>query len=263
MNHRDNVEPSFDARQHEHAEDLLEDYALGTLPADDQAWMETHIASCPECKEELAPLIAALQALPFAAPEPDIQMSDDVWDRIAHSVQKPDATVADDTFVPLESSTVWNLPPERPRTLHVLPRQWLTVAALMLISLIAGTLLGQLLPRFGEDEVQTQQIAIQFTDPNITATGELRYIPDEQVFVLTVNGMPAAPEGHVYQAWLIQGDTPVSAGVMKGQQNEIASVGNRSQFDTFAITVEPGPLGNETPTSEPILVAPLHDNDAG
>jgi hypothetical protein len=172
--------------------------------------------------------------------------------------------MADSTFVPLpEKPVVWSLPPAGSEPARFSTRQWLMVAALMLLSVIGGALLGQVLPQFGEDEGQAQQIAIQFTDPNITASGELRYLPDEKIFVLTVNGMPEAPEGHVYQAWLFEGDTPIPAGVMNSEQGEVASVGERSEFDTFAITVEPGPLGNQAPTSEPILVAPLHGNDEG
>jgi hypothetical protein len=170
--------------------------------------------------------------------------------------------MADATFIPLgEEPVVWDLPPAGSGPTRFSTRQWLMVAALMLVSLIGGALLGQALPQFAEDEPQAQQIAIQFTDPDITATGELRYLPDEQIFVLTVNDMPEAPEGYVYQAWLIQGDEKIPAGVMNTDQGEIASVGNRSQFDTFAITVEPGPLGNHSPSSEPILVAPLGSNE--
>ncbi|HVL25342.1 MAG TPA: anti-sigma factor, partial [Thermomicrobiales bacterium] len=137
------------------------------------------------------------------------------------------------------------------------PRQWLMVAALMVLSLIGGTLLGQVLPRFNADE--GQQIPIQFTDPTISATGELRYLPDEQVFVLDVTGMPEPPTGHVYQAWLIDAGGPIPVGVMDPASGEFASAGNRSQYTTFAITVEPGPLGNAAPTTEPVLVAQLDD----
>lgn len=264
MNHGDVVKQSSDALHHEAAEELLEDYALGTLSDADRARMDAHVESCPICKEELAPLMNAVQALAFAAPEPGVEMSDETWNRIAKGISRADIGMSDPTFVPLhDEPIVWNLPPAGSQPTRMTPRQWLLVAALMLLSLIGGTILGQVLPQLGDEESDVQQIAIQFTDPSITATGELRYLPDEGIFLLSVNDMPAAPEGYVYQAWLIQGDAKIPAGVMNTEQGEIASVGDRSQFDTFAITVEPGPLGTETPTSEPILVAPLHGNDEG
>lgn len=264
MDQREALNQLSDAIQHEQAAELLEDYILGTLPVDQQEQMDHHLASCAICQEELGPLMSAVQALPFAAPEPDVQMSDDLWDRISRGIAGKEPRVADTTFVPLaEQPDAWTVVPAAPEPTRFSSRQWLLVAALMLVSLIGGALLGQVLPRFGEDQPKTQQIAIQFTDPNITATGELRYLPDEEIFVLSINDMPAAPEGYVYQAWLIQGDAPIPAGVMDTSQGELASVGDRSQFDAFAITVEPGPFGNQEPSSDPILVAPLHGSDEG
>jgi hypothetical protein len=136
------------------------------------------------------------------------------------------------------------------------------VAALMVLSLVTGAVIGQVLPRIGDDGPESQQIEIQFTDPNITATGALRYLPEEQVFVLEVTGMPEPPAGFVYQAWLIDGNAPIPVGVMNTESGELASAGNRDQFQTFAITVEAGPLGSAAPTSEPILVAALHETDS-
>lgn len=250
------MRPSPDAHHHEYAESLLEDYVLGTLSADDREWMDAHLWNCPTCQEETAAMAAAVQALPFGAPEPDVPVSDDLWDRIERSVTSTDAGP-----VPLSTepapTPVADQPPPPPQRLR--PRQWLMIAALMLLSLAGGVVLGQVVPLFDEDEPETQTIAIEFTDPGITATGELRYMPEEQVFVLTIDDMPEAPEGHVYQAWLIEDDQPVPAGVMNIAQGEVASVGDRNQFDTFAITVELGPLGNDAPTSDPIIVAPLQE----
>jgi hypothetical protein len=44
---------------------------------------------------------------------------------------------------------------------------------------------------------------------------------------------------------------------------EMATTGDRDAYQTFAITVEQGPLGNPAPTSDPIIVASLQDTDAG
>lgn len=250
-----------DARTHKDAEELLEDYVLGTLSDADRVWMASHLQTCEICQEELAPLIGAMQALPFAAPEPDIQMSDAVWDRIERNISRPDTAPANAPFVPLKTDLAPQNVTHHPSPIRKMRAPWPAVAALMVLSLIGGILLAQVLPSIGEEDIQSQQIAIQFTDPDITATGELRYLPDEQVFVLSIDNMPAAPAGYVYQAWLIKGDSPVPAGVMNVSQGEVASTGDRSQFDAFAITVEPGPFGNQAPTSEPVLVAPLHDTN--
>jgi anti-sigma-K factor RskA len=258
------VTASPDFRYH-HADDLLEDYLLGTLSAEDSAWVREHIHTCAQCQAEVESLMGAIQALPFAAPDPEVAMSDDLWSRIERSVA-PSATVSAgrDTFVPLpdvshaQGTGLRSL--VSPRTSGLQGRQWMMVAALMALSLLTGGVLGWALTSLGDDEPEADRIAIQFTDPSITATGELRYLPEEKVFVLEMTGMPEPPDGYVYQAWLIDEDAPVPVGVMDTDSGEFASSGDRDAYQTFAITVEAGPLGNAAPTSDPILVAPLHDD---
>ena len=238
---------------HARADELLEAYLLGTLPAADAAWMQVHIARCARCQAELGELLPAAQALPLAAPEPPVTLSDTVWYRIEQAILADNA--AGQTRAPAP------VPLRREEPARGLSgRQWLLVAALMLLSLIGGTVLGQVLPRIGEED-EGREIAIQITDPSISATGELRYLPDEQVFILNVKGMPEPPPGHVYQAWLISDGTPVPAGVMNPALGEFASAGSPDAFQTFAVTIEPGPLGNDAPTTEPVLVAQLDEPD--
>jgi anti-sigma-K factor RskA len=252
--------PSNTHHNHDHADDLLDGYLLGTLSTEDAAWIESHVHECPRCREEIAPLMAAVQALPFSAPAPDVPMSADLWDRIERSVSSPTAPKREHTaFIPLSSHEI---PRERtassPRRWGT--REWLAIAAVALISLLGGTALGQALPQFlGDEEPEQQVIALQFTDPDVTASGELRYLPDEQVFVLEIAGLPELPEGQVYQAWLIDGSAPVPVGVVDAATGEMASSGDRNAYQTFAITVEQGPLGNPAPTSDPIIVASLQE----
>jgi anti-sigma-K factor RskA len=236
---------------HHHPDELLEDYLLGTLRAEDVALMQEHLENCSRCQAELEPLMGAVYALPFGAPEPDVQISDDLWNRIEHSI-----LVSPDAPTPASESNVRSLPPVRMR-----PGQRMFIAAVILLLILGGALLQRTLPLGGNDESDEQQIAIQFTDPNIDATGDLRYLPEEQVFLLDVTGMPEAPEGYVYQAWLIQGDTPIPVGVMNAGTGAFATAGDRDEFEMFCVTLEKGPLGNAAPTSAPILVAPLHEDE--
>jgi hypothetical protein len=247
--------PDQHDRRHRYAAEMLEDYALSTLYADEAAWIEEHLTTCPSCQRALDPLIAAAQSLVFAAPDPPVPVSDDLWDRIARSLPPADASppAADAPAEPLPS----NIRPFRPRQL--MTRQWMAVAALVVLSLLGGAVLGQLLTRTDEDPIDSQTIAVQFTDPNMTATGVLRYIPGEEVFVLEVDGLTPPPAGFVHQGWLIDASGPVPAGLMDPHKGELAAVGTLDQYQTFAITLEPGPLGNAAPTTDPILVAPLED----
>lgn len=81
--------------------------------------------------------------------------------------------------------------------------------------------------------------------------GTLARRPSNELF-LVLNQPP--PEGQVYQAWEIVGDTPQSLGIWKGRVLEISQpLGGDS---VFGISVEP-PGGSSLPTTTPIVVVPL------
>jgi anti-sigma factor RsiW len=48
---------------HQHAQDRFDRYFEGDLPADEQAAMDAHLASCTECREEYQRLVKTLGAL--------------------------------------------------------------------------------------------------------------------------------------------------------------------------------------------------------
>jgi anti-sigma factor RsiW len=239
---------------HHYADELLEDYILGTLSAEETAWMRAHVETCSRCQAELESLRGTVHALPFSAPEPDVPISDDLWDRIERSIStSPGATGYPGTAAPEAGpSNIRSLPQARNT-----PRLWLMVAALMLVSLVSGVVLARALPQMGEDDAGVQRIAAEFTDPSVDASGELLYLPEEHVFVLDVTGMPELPEGYVYQAWLTDGDVPTSVGLLNAGTEVFATAGDRDNLQMFCVTVEPGPLGNEAPTTDPVLIVPL------
>lgn len=243
---------------HHYADELLEDYILGTLSAEETAWMRAHVETCSRCQAELESLSGAVHALPFSAPEPDVPISEDLWDRIERSIStSPGATGYPGAAAPEAGpSNIRSLPQARNR-----PRVWLMVAALMLVSLVSGVVLARALPQIGEEEPASQEIAVQFTGEDVTATGVLRYLPDQHVFVLQVDGLTPPPEGFVHQAWLIGDEGPVPAGLMDTERGEVATVGVIDQYQTFAITTEPGPLGNDAPTTDPVLIVPLETTE--
>jgi methanogenic corrinoid protein MtbC1 len=70
---------------------MLEDYALGTLYADEMSWMDEHLATCATCQRALEPLMVAAQSLVFAAPDVPVPISGDLWDRIERSLTPADA----------------------------------------------------------------------------------------------------------------------------------------------------------------------------
>lgn len=84
---------------------------------------------------------------------------------------------------------------------------------------------------------------------------EVLYMPSQHKAVMEVD-LPALPPGRVYQAWRIDGGTPVSLGVLDTTSGSIAMDANLEGATAVALSVEPAG-GSPAPTTNPILVAEL------
>ena len=104
--------------------------------------------------------------------------------------------------------------------------------------------------------MQTIAYELTLSTPIPDLGAELTYDEDAQIFTLQTENMPAAPEGQVYQVWLIDTECrPQPMGVMADPTFAVAA--DRDNYTAFAITVEPGPIGSAGPTTPPFFVAPL------
>jgi hypothetical protein len=102
-----------------------------------------------------------------------------------------------------------------------------------------------------------ETIALAPTDAAPGAGGEVTYLPQDDLFILDVRDLPPLEPDQVYEVWLIGEDGPVPAGVFDQPTDQHAIVADRAQYDTLAITAEPGPLGTEAPTGEIVATASL------
>ena len=230
----------------------FEELILGTLSPALRHALDDHLRSCSKCAQEFGDPHDMISVLPFAVGDPgDAFRAEAVWDAIAAQlppVEQP-TPVREITTAP---SNVTPIRTARSRT------PWQLLAAVAVISLVLGGVVGQVLPRFGEDEEDSQTFDVEFTKDQGGAAATLSYLPENEIFVFSVSGLPAPPDGFVYQAWLINEDGPIPTGTMGAGQEEMAAHGDKSQFTTFAITLEKGPLGSPTPTTEPIILANLN-----
>ena len=89
--------------------------------------------------------------------------------------------------------------------------------------------------------------------------GEVVRIGDERA-VLVAENLPSAPEGKVYEAWLMRDDIPEPAGLFEPPRDGgVAAApieGSLRDADAVAVTVEPSG-GSSAPTSEPLLTADI------
>jgi hypothetical protein len=135
---------------------------------------------------------------------------------------------------------------------------WAAAAILLLLS--AELLVWNL--RLREQIQQTtapiaETIALAPTDAAPDASGEVTYLPQDELLMFDVNDLPPLEPDQVYEVWLIGAEGPVPAGTFDQPTDQHAVVADRDLYDTLAITAEPGPLGTEAPTGEIVATAPL------
>lgn len=241
-------------------DDVFEALVMGELSGEDRLAIRAHLEACDECREVYGDPEFMLASLPFVASEDDVAYDPAIaWSRIADRLTVEPVEQEAPRSEPVPISTMpqgalrkspWHRLVDRGRV------SWMMAASIAGVALILGLVLGQLLPDWRGNN-DRQSIPVKIADSSLQVHAVLTYLPQEQVFVLDVTGMPPAPDGYVYQAWLIDPNGPVPSGVMGSGQNQLATHGDKAQFTTFAITLEPGPLGAPAPTSNPILVAEL------
>lgn len=241
------------------AEELLGAYALEALPEDEARSVEDHLRNCAEQRATAVELQRTSALLPLAVEESD--PSAELRTRIIEAIKvmpreqarrmtpiPPEAEARGATVVPLRRG-LW-LSNWARRTSR------LALVAALAFALGIGGLVGYQLGHSGQ-----AQIAFTFQgDPTAApgAVARLVYFKDRKQAVVAASGLPRLTAGQIYEMWLIKGGVPVDEGISAGQAGEVAAqlFGDLSQFQQFAITIEPGeqPL----PTTKPILVGNLH-----
>lgn len=230
----------MDAEIHE----LTAGYALDALDPAEREAFERHLEGCEQCREELASFWEVTSALAVAADGP------------APTAGLRDRILAD---VRAEQQTVVSLDSRRrvPSAFAALT----AVAAAVAIGLgiYSISLSGQLDDTKAALTAQESAAAV-LADPTATTvalqsgSGRL-VVADDGAAVLVVDDLAAAPAGMTYQAWVVEGQTPVSAGIFNTTDKQaIIPIPQRVPSGAIvAVTVENA--GGATSPSLPPLAA--------
>jgi anti-sigma-K factor RskA len=233
------------------ANDLIESVAFGFATNEERRVVLNHVDDCGICAAALDDARFAAMVMPLSVSEADIDLPASIWAGIESRISAEAPAVTPEQPRAISSPTRVAPVSRPPFRVH-----WAVAAVLALLTLAAGVLLGSTL--FETDDTSDQTVAqVTVTDPNLTASGTVEYVEDQGVVVLRMQDMPPAPQGYVYQVWVIDGDTPVSAGTMDPGSSSFATTADPTEFQTLAVTLEEGPFGNEQPTTDPIVVADL------
>lgn len=239
-------------------EELLGAYALEALPEDEMRRVEAHLRTCPEQRLAAAELRQTSQLLPLTveAGDPSPELRARIIEAIKVTPRQPEepdpATLKapGSKVVPLRRTG--RLPSWAGRASRI------AVAAAIVLSLGIGGLIGY---QFGQ-ATQTQ-VAYTFPgDPAAAPGAEARlvYFKDRKQSVVAANGLPHLGTGQVYEMWLIRNGVPVDKGISSNPNGDLGAQisGDLSQFQQFAITIEPGE--QQLPTTKPILVGNLQSS---
>lgn len=232
-----------------HPIEFLPELALGVLPEAEAAPVRRHLEQCIACREEFAELQRVAELLPLAAdaPGPAPTTRETLLQRVrAEAPRQPLPTPA--------------------------PLRWAARIAAALILLTAGALGGWLAARNGSESQQTSAFAARDTLLATAARGEtirasgsgstgvradIIMAPAAGVAFAALQSLPPAPQGSVYQAWLIQDNAPRPAGLLDSAGLLLLTPGrDLRSFTAFAVTIEPAG-GSPAPTSDPLVIVPF------
>jgi anti-sigma-K factor RskA len=227
--------------------DLSAAYALDALDAAELAAFEEHLARCPECRENVAAFQVAAAELAYAtdapAPRPGLRA------RILAEAGSERRSASS------PSRRRWAFP--------------VAVAAAVAggcAALALGFWAADLSQQVDDLQVQQQradEAALVLANPNAEriplegADGVLVVDSETQQGHLLVFGLEEAPEDMTYEAWVIEGEQPVQAGLFSGGDDRATVVPLDAPVPAgaiVAVTVERAG-GVPQPTQDPIITS--------
>jgi anti-sigma-K factor RskA len=222
-------------------------YVLDAVSSDERAVFERHLEDCDACRQEVAELretATRLGAAVAVSPPPRLKAS--VMHRIREVRQEPPVA----PVVPLRRTGSW-----------ALRLSSAAAAVLLVVSAVLGVLLVRAQPGDQQTDAQAAAIAdiVRAGDAQIlhqgdAATGQMTALMSAKAnrMLLLSKDLPAAPDGHDYQAWTI-GDKITSAGLITPDDGEaLLDIKGIDSAKTIGITIEPTG-GSDQPTTNPIM----------
>lgn len=232
---------------HHEVRESIPGYALHALALEEAQDVEAHLATCEECRRELAAFqeVTASLATGVATREPPAGLRGRVLDAAR----------------------------SRPRTGRTRPG-WaiaLAAAAAVVIVVLGGIVLSleqRLTALAARAEAEAQALALlasptaRIVTLSGSVAGSVRFVfdPTSGRGALIAAGLRDPGPDLVYQLWLVAGTRPQSAGVFHpapGAPVIVAVGADFPRYQAVAISVEHGPRGAARPSAAPILVGRL------
>ena len=263
----------------EKIEELFTFYALDAVTDSERQEVEAYVASNPEARRRLDEMIRTASALPYASEplEPPEALKRTLMDRVNADAQKRFA------HPPSAQDSSWS------RLMDFFltrPAQWLPQAVAVLslfVALAVGawgiSLRNQLtglqaqtallqkeladqrvvLAQLSSPNAQT--FAISGTDHQPDAHGQLIADSQSGSAVLVVSGLQQLEADKIYEFWLIQGETPIAAGLFEVNDEgqailQVSHAVTPQEYDAIGVSIEPQ-AGSVLPTGDIVMLGGL------
>lgn len=265
-------------------EELSGAFALGAITAEEREAAHSHLAQCKSCARLYQELRSVVALLPLSVPQ--VAPPATLEARVLGAIRREAEISARSTG---QFQTVAAVPRRRRK------RSWATrllaVAAVLLLALLGGmsvlayslerqlTSIGQELANSELQLAKTRQ-ELSKTEQQLSsvsphqlatitgtvivkgATGQLFYLPQQNITVLVMHGLPQLQGSHVYQGWLlfvkgkkIMSIKSVGLLTMQGKTASVSFPGNVISYNTAAISREPGPAPSLRTPAGPVVAA--------
>ena len=234
---------------HERHEQDVGAYLLGALPPLEAEVFERHLMRCDDCRDELARLRPAAEALPRAVDsfEPPESLKASLMEVVEREARTASASAPAAVRAPAR---------RRNRFAGMRLRPALALAG---VALLLGVAVGLGL-NGGNDEGDARQIAATVDRTRLPGgSAELRVEDAEnRPATLRVSGVPMAPRGEVYEVWIERDGEVKPAGALfavgRDGRGSAAIPGGVEGVERVMVTRERAG-GVDQPTETPVIVA--------
>jgi len=240
---------------HDEASDLLGAYALDAVDGDEFTELEAHLETCPRCRSELDSLRDVAAAMGNSVEQPP----EGLWSQIA--VRLPERS--DDQEPPPmpllvgEGGSPFRSPVAPTASKSRRRLTFATVGAIAVAAAAVAIVLGIGLVRANDkvSNLQSAQAAPSAAVSTALATPGHRVVTldagthgQQAQVVVTPSGqgylvsstLPALNKGRTYQLWAIEGNQPISLGLLGGSPSHAAfTMAGSTRPSHLSITAEP------------------------
>ncbi|WAP52716.1 anti-sigma factor [Arthrobacter sp. ATA002] len=246
-------------------------YALNALPRDERQDVDTALEEAdPAVRRAFLERVWTARETLAGGYRAEEQPPADLFDKILSRLPGQDAggpgiPRVPDSPSPSPAEEVDEVAARRSRrsVLRSAPGRWILAGAAAAAIVVGGVALGGSLgpDSVREEVLQASDVQQRTMELPTGGTAEVATSAGEDAAVVTLSGVPAPPEGSVYQMWRVpaDGSDPVSVGTMTGEDVSGAKATELTGIDPYsavALTLEPDG-GSPTPTLPILLVIPF------